>query len=633
VTGDGIHVSPLAPGYKLDRYELLCPIAEGGMASVWVARQRGKHGFEKLVAIKTILPKFAGDVRFQEMFLDEARIASRIEHMNVAQIFDLGEEHDVLYLAMEYVEGDALSKINRACAKKGLRIPTGVLLRVLADTCAGLHEAHEMKDSAGRRLEIVHRDVSPHNILVSTKGAAKLIDFGIATAQSRAQAETSSGVLKGKIQYMAPEQALGRPLDRRADVWAIGAVLYALLSGRPPYEADNPLATLNLLGSGRPPMPLPSTVHPSIAAIVRRALSFQPEQRHASAADLRDAIERAMISSQNTATTSDVAAFAAEHVSDRVEKRRQAIELALAAAAERQQTEEYRLPGDRRSQSVLPGPVITNPPWPPPSSGALPSPIPLIQRTVAEVPAAKPPSLETLARLTPRLSEPPQAPAATRLSEPPQTQASSYATLGSAALETSTQTPRARWGVVAVVGAVVFMGAIGAGVASTVFRQDSKPAPAAQSMVVMPTQPAARNATLPQNTPAAQPPPGDSSSFPLLATVNASSLPRAAAPTPPPSPVMQSHRGAWPAPATPRPKKPDGADDADTSPTQTPVAAPPPAPAPAPAPPPAPPAPPPPPAPLDPAVQAALASSPPSPAPAPAPAPAKSGKAPTDDGF
>ena len=153
------------------------------MASVWVARQRGKHGFEKLVALKTILPKFAADVRFQEMFLDEARIASRIEHLNVAQIFDLGEEHEVLYLAMEYVDGDSLSKLNRACQRGGIKIPPNILLRVLADTCAGLHEAHELKDATGRPLEIVHRDVSPHNILVSTKGIAKLIDFGIAKAR------------------------------------------------------------------------------------------------------------------------------------------------------------------------------------------------------------------------------------------------------------------------------------------------------------------------------------------------------------------------------------------------------------------------------------------------------------------
>src|SRR5258708_2734644 len=208
------------------------------MASVWVARHSGQHGFEKLVAIKTILPKFAMDVRFQEMFLDEARIASRIEHFNVAQIFDLGEEHDILYLAMEYVDGDSLSKLNRACQRKGIKIPTGVILRVLADACAGLHEAHELRDPQGHALEIVHRDVSPHNILVSSKGTAKIIDFGIAKARSRMGSDTNSGVLKGKIAYMAPEQALGRDIDRRADAWAIGPVLFHCLPGQPPSEAQ-----------------------------------------------------------------------------------------------------------------------------------------------------------------------------------------------------------------------------------------------------------------------------------------------------------------------------------------------------------------------------------------------------------
>ena len=331
------NASPLAPGYKLDRYELLCPIAEGGMASVWVARQRGKHGFEKLVAIKTILPKFASDVRFQEMFLDEARIASRIEHANVAQIFDLGEENEILYLAMEYVEGDALSKLNRACQRKGLKIPTGVLLRVLSDTCAGLHEAHEMRDPSGRPLEIVHRDVSPHNILVSTKGTAKLIDFGIATARSRAGAETSSGVLKGKIQYMAPEQALGQRLDRRADIWAVGAILYTLLDGEAALRGREPArhpAPARLRAGRR--CRLPSSVHPAISAIVRRALSFAADHRYASASDLRDAIERAMIAAQCTTTASEVAAFAAAHLSDRIEKRRASVDAALAAAAARE---------------------------------------------------------------------------------------------------------------------------------------------------------------------------------------------------------------------------------------------------------------------------------------------------------
>ncbi len=354
--------SRLAPGYKLDRYELLCPIAEGGMASVWVARQRGKHGFEKLVAIKTILPAFANDPRFQAMFLDEARIASRIEHANVAQILDLGEEHDVLYLAMEYVDGDSFSKLNHACTRAKMRMPAGILLRVLADACAGLHEAHELLDSEGKPLEIVHRDVSPHNLLVSTKGVAKVIDFGIAKARSRAGGETNSGVLKGKIQYMAPEQALGRSVDRRADVWAVGVILYYYLTGKPPYEADNQLAALHLLGSGRPPVPLPPTVHRSIAHVVRKALAHDPENRYPTADALRAALEKAMVDARVETKPSDVAAFAAEHLAKRAAKRHRAVELALAAAAERQRGEGPLKPGGDGTNSAPP----PHPSWAPP---------------------------------------------------------------------------------------------------------------------------------------------------------------------------------------------------------------------------------------------------------------------------
>ncbi len=336
--------STLEPGYRLDRYELLCPIAEGGMASVWVARLQGKHGFEKLFAIKTILPQYSSDPRFQQMFLDEARIASGIEHSNVAQILDLGEQHDVLYIVMEFVDGDSLSKLHRAVerAKKergrasdaGIS-PMGVWLRLMADTCGGLHAAHELADTSGVPLGVVHRDVSPQNILINTKGVAKLIDFGVAKARHRLVGETNSGNLKGKIQYMAPEQALGRQVDRRTDVWAIGAILYQLFSGRPPYEADNQLATLHLLASGRPPVPLGPEVPKPVAAIIRNALSHDPRQRYNTAADMQVAIESAMVEAGLQTTTQDVASFASALLIDRTAARRDALELALDAAAER----------------------------------------------------------------------------------------------------------------------------------------------------------------------------------------------------------------------------------------------------------------------------------------------------------
>jgi eukaryotic-like serine/threonine-protein kinase len=397
------------PGYRLDRYELLGPLAEGGMASVWIARQRGKHGFEKLVAVKTILPQFAADLRFQKMFLDEARVASRIEHFNVARILDLGEEHDVLYLVMEYVDGDSLSKLRRACRDHEVVMPIGIMLRILADACSGLHEAHELRGEDGKLLEVVHRDVSPHNILVSTKGVAKVIDFGIAKARDRLAGETNAGVLKGKIQYMAPEQALGRVVDRRADLWALGASLYHLITGKPPFDAENTLGTLHLLTSGRPPMPLPPTVHPSIAAIARKALTNPPEKRFQTAAEMRDAMEAAMIDARVPATSADVGAFVVEQLSERTAKRRQIIDIAIAAAAERERVEQVLKPNVEQT-----GSGVTPPSGPPPASA----------RTAPDMPGAmRRPEALMSAAMAPGLPdswpEPPSAaPVETHLSDP-----------------------------------------------------------------------------------------------------------------------------------------------------------------------------------------------------------------------
>ena len=305
------------------------------MASVWVARLRGKRGFEKLVAIKTILPKFAEDPRFERMFLDEAGLSARIEHGNVAQVLDLGEEHDVLYLAMELVDGDSLAKLLRVVQKKKLEIPTGILLRLLADTCGGLHAAHELRGKEGELLGVVHRDVSPQNILVSMHGVAKLIDFGIAKARDRVAEDTTDGMIKGKIHYMAPEQAVGKPVDRRADVWAVGAILYFFLAGRPVYEGDNQVATLHLLSSGRPPLPLPPSVPPPVSAVVRRALAHDPEKRFQTAAEMQIAIEAAMVEARLVTTTSTVGAFVQEHMAERAKRRKEGLDLALSAAAQR----------------------------------------------------------------------------------------------------------------------------------------------------------------------------------------------------------------------------------------------------------------------------------------------------------
>jgi serine/threonine-protein kinase len=182
---------------------------------------------------------------------------------------------------------------------------------------------------------VVHRDVSPQNVLVSTRGEAKLIDFGVAKARDRVAGDTNSGILKGKLFYMAPEQALGREVDRRADLWAVGALLYHLLTGRPPYDGPNPLATLNLLTSGAPPPPLPADVPEPISRMVQRALSHSVEVRPATAAEMQAEIERAMVEANVPTTIADVAEFTALHLAERATKRKQAIELALRAALER----------------------------------------------------------------------------------------------------------------------------------------------------------------------------------------------------------------------------------------------------------------------------------------------------------
>ena len=375
--------TPLSPGDRLDRYELICPIASGGMASVWVARLKGKHGFEKLFAVKTILPQFASDTRFRAMFLDEAALLSQIQHVNVAQINDVGEERDILYLVMEFVDGDSFSKLLKAILTQDMQMPIGVVLRVLADACLGLHAAHELKDKkTGAPVGLVHRDVSPQNILITQQGTTKLIDFGIAKAKGRLTQETNAGAIKGKIAYMAPEQAAGKGIDRRADVWAVGAILYALYSRRTPYEGETELDTLHALVAGKDPRPLDSDVPTAVRDIAMRATRHSPEERYATALDLSRALESAMLAVGQPTTQADVATFMATHMKDRAASRQKALNFALKAAADRERVRELLTPESdemtsssdglgRRDQRIAAAELHDS--LPPPSLGSDPS--------------------------------------------------------------------------------------------------------------------------------------------------------------------------------------------------------------------------------------------------------------------
>ena len=270
-------LATLSGGQTLGRYELLTPVGRGGMALVWAARLSGAHGFSKLVAIKTILPHLASDPRFEQLFLREARIASRIHHPNVCQILDLGEQSSVLYLVMEWVDGASLMTFVEAGAQK---LPLEVAVHVVAEAGRGLEAAHE--------LGVVHRDVSPHNILVTAEAAVKIVDFGVAKATLDHDQTTQSGFLKGKVAYVAPEQVNEAAADVRSDVFAL-SLIHISCSNEPTHPkriVRRPMKrrpTSGLIEVAKP-CGLESAGGRAIACHGPRSLSFTPTNRPNSAA-------------------------------------------------------------------------------------------------------------------------------------------------------------------------------------------------------------------------------------------------------------------------------------------------------------------------------------------------------------
>src|SRR5690606_6429832 len=223
---------------RIDRYDLVAEIASGGMATVYLARLAGVGGFQRFVAIKRLHPHLAKEKEFVEMFLDEARLAAGIHHPNVVPILEVGASERGYYLVMEYIEGDTLARLLARAATTAGKIPADIAIRILLDMLQGLHAAHELKDEKGMATELVHRDVSPQNILVGMDGVSRITDFGVARAASRLSA-TRVGQLKGKIAYMAPEQAAGDTrVDRRADIFSAGIVLWEVLASRRLFKAE-----------------------------------------------------------------------------------------------------------------------------------------------------------------------------------------------------------------------------------------------------------------------------------------------------------------------------------------------------------------------------------------------------------
>jgi serine/threonine-protein kinase len=301
------------------------------MALVWLAEHQNDLGVDELVVIKTILPEYSQDLRFQNMFMDEANIAARIVHPNVARLFEVGFERGQYFMVMEWVDGESVSRLHRAAHKAGAQLPLSIALRIAVDVCAGLEAAHDLTDEHGRLLGVVHRDVSPQNVLLGPTGEAKLIDFGVAKARDRLAHATEAGQLKGKLRYMAPEQAVGRPdVDGRADVWSVGAMLYEWLTGEVPFDGPNEVAVLHRLTGNDDPDPLPESVPGPVRRAVHKALAIDPKGRFATARDFRVALEGAMVAIHQTASYADVAAFASRHLSRRAATRRAKVETALS---------------------------------------------------------------------------------------------------------------------------------------------------------------------------------------------------------------------------------------------------------------------------------------------------------------
>ncbi len=282
---------------KVGRYDVVYPIAHGGMAGVYVGRLPGMAGFEKLVALKVIHPHLAKERSFIDMFLDEARIAAGIHHPNVGEIYEVGAEDGLYYMIGELVLGQNLHSMIQVLKNKKVTIPEAISAYIVAQICLGLHAAHEQKGEDGRPLGLVHRDVTPRNILISYNGFVKLVDFGVAWARDKL-GHTEVGTVKGKIGFMAPEQIRCESLDRRCDIFSLGVVLYKLLTGRHPFTAANDAATISNIIAGKPTPPgeIISGLSPEIEGIVLTALANSPDKRYPTAAHMNEVLEGFILS-------------------------------------------------------------------------------------------------------------------------------------------------------------------------------------------------------------------------------------------------------------------------------------------------------------------------------------------------
>jgi eukaryotic-like serine/threonine-protein kinase len=308
-------------------------VGEGGMGRVWAARQVGSP-LQRLVAVKTAISGQSQTPEFQRLFMDEARIASLIHHPHVCGVYELGEENGTLYLVMEWCDGSSLRQVMDKLPNGRMELATAA--RIVANVAAGLHAAHELEDSDGTKLRVVHRDVSPQNVLISKNGHVKVADFGVAKAQGQLHRPTETGEMKGKLAYMAPEQVTAKDIDHRADIFALGCVLYEVTVGKRPFQGEGALSTLYQLLEQPVASPLEVCpgYPPALSEIVLKALAKDPDERWQTAEDLRVALEGWIASAGSKANEREITALLRATVGDEIDQKSRSINEAAAKLKE-----------------------------------------------------------------------------------------------------------------------------------------------------------------------------------------------------------------------------------------------------------------------------------------------------------
>ncbi|MBK5258125.1 MAG: TonB family protein [Thermoanaerobaculia bacterium] len=360
-------------GVRFGQYVLLEKIATGGMAEVWKARKRGEEGFQKIVAIKKILPHLSDDQEFIGMFVDEAKLAAQLNHSNIIHIYDLGKIQSSYFIAMEYVDGADLKTIVSRGRERDQPLGVELALFVTTKVASALDYAHRKRDFDEKEMELVHRDVSPQNVLISHEGDIKLCDFGIAKATSKGS-HTQAGALKGKLQYMSPEQAWGRAIDRRSDIFALAVVLFEMLTQRKLFTGDNEMSVLEQVREARvvAPSEINDEVPPEVDRIVLKGLAKDPADRYQTAGEMAKDIDSVLYSFRPTPTSADLAIY---------------MHRLWIAEPQSMHTLEPLIEISAPAPPAPP-PVVTAPPKPAP----LPVPVPVTVATTSSMPAWDAPS-------------------------------------------------------------------------------------------------------------------------------------------------------------------------------------------------------------------------------------------------